>query len=186
MSSIYKRALRCTSGVAAIELGLTLPVLLTLLLGGIELSRYMLVQQKVEKLAFSVADVLTQYDTLNAATVENILSATNNIVNPYSFEERGVVVVSSVHKDEADDNQKVRWQCDGGGEAVKDSLVGITNGPAVLPGELILDDKDNIIVAEVYYTFEPIFPGLFLDSIEVYKTAMFRPRLGALTSAPGC
>jgi hypothetical protein len=66
------------------------------------------------------------------------------------------------------------------------SKVGEIGQDAKLPADFMLDDKDNIIITEVFYNFTPVFKTVFTGPFVVYRTALFRPRLGALTSAPGC
>jgi hypothetical protein len=80
---------------------------------------------------------------------------------------------------------KISWQCHGGGTQARDSRIGEVGDTVSLPGGLTIDADDNVIVAEVYYRYEPVFDMLPIAD-EVYKTAVFRPRLGALTSAAGC
>jgi hypothetical protein len=43
-----------------------------------------------------------------------------------------------------------------------------------------------VIVAEVFYRYTPLFSNFMPVETQLYKTAVFRPRLGSLTSAPGC
>ena len=57
---------------------------------------------------------------------------------------------------------------------------------ATLPTGFTLNEKDNIIVAEVFYEYEPIAPGLLFDKAAIYRRAIFKPRLGLLTADPGC
>ena len=66
------------------------------------------------------------------------------------------------------------------------SRVGEIDATAVLPGAMVLEDDDNVIVAEVVYTYQPILKWYAIQNLRIYKSTMFRPRLGALTAAPGC
>ena len=45
--------------------------------------------------------------------------------------------------------------------------------------------RDNVIVAEIFYKYKPIAPGLMFDESVIYRRAFFKPRLGALTNQPG-
>ncbi len=176
-------------GIAAVEMALASPILFFLLLGGTEMGRYILTHQKVEKMAYAVADVISQYELLTSADVAIVMNASAELMNPYeSFDTNGTMILTSIHKDPNDNDQLVRWQCAGGGSLSATSHVGVINSTAKaeLPGDLILDDGDNVIVSEIFYTYEPIITWINIQKLDLYKTAMFRPRLGQLTTAPGC
>jgi hypothetical protein len=177
---------RCESAIAAVEFALIAPFLILLTLGGFEVSRFILVQQKAEKMAYSVADVIAQYDTIRVAEVNQVFMATEQIMQPYTFGADGVAIISSVYREEADPQPLVRWQCRSSDSMAQDSGVGTVGGQATLPGDLLLDEKDGVIVSEVYYRFTPLFQFVFLDPFVIQRTAVFRPRLGALTTPPGC
>lgn len=187
---IFRRYQRNERGVAAVEFALVSPILFGLLLGGVEIGRYVLVHQKAEKMVYSVADIISQSaDTgVTAADVDAIFGASTEFMNPYdNFDTNGTLFLSSVHKEPLE-TQKIKWQCNGGGTLVAESRVGdVTNSvPTVLPGNFALEDDDDVIVAEVVYNYQPILTWYQIQNIEIYKSTMFRPRLGALTSAPGC
>ena len=176
-------------GVAAIEFALVSPILFLLLLGGVEVGRYILVHQKVEKMAYSVSDVVSQLEAVTSGDVDVVFGAATELMNPYDeYETRGRLMLSSVHKDPDDADQKIRWQCEGGGSLTAESGVGDPGSgeAAALPGNLELEDDDNVIVSEAFYTYKPILGWYSIQNVTIYKSAMFRPRLGALTSAPGC
>ncbi|MGQ7791250.1 TadE/TadG family type IV pilus assembly protein [Faunimonas sp. B44] len=175
-----------SSAIAALEFGLAAPLVVLLFIGGFDMSRYLLVHYKVERVAFAVADILTQYKMVSGSEIKDAFTASAEIMHPFPFGPEGVVIVSSVHRSEATGPTVIRWQCSGGGALARTSAVGRVNGTATLPGELTLGARDNVIVSEVFYTYRPIFSGIVPDQVQVYKTSVFRPRLGALTSAPGC
>jgi Flp pilus assembly protein TadG len=78
---LFTRTLRTNQqGVAAIEFALILPILILLLFGTTEMTRYLLTMQKVEKAAYVMTDSLGQF---RSAT---LLGDTNNPANPYNGE----------------------------------------------------------------------------------------------------
>ena len=164
------------------------PFLIILLLGGFEVARYLIVQQKAEKMAYSIADVATQFDDEDFGVGRRQLafSATSQIMRPYPFGDDGLAILSSVYKDPKDKSAKVRWQCKTATGLTNTSAVGAATAMRNLPGNLLLDDKDNVVVSEVYYRFSPIFQTVFLKPFVIHRMAMFRPRLGQLTASPGC
>ncbi|MCB1537727.1 MAG: pilus assembly protein [Rhodospirillales bacterium] len=170
-------------GVAATEFAFLLPILLLLVMGIYESTRFVLFSQKLDRVAYTVADVTAQQTAVTNADLSDIVTAATKIMEPYEFGELGRVIISSVYQD-PDDGPVVRWQYAGGGTLPRDSLIGDPGEPATLPDGFTLNDEDNVIVAEVFYYYTPPFSEDYLSTRENYKTAVFKPRFGALTTAP--
>lgn len=170
-------------GIAATEFALALPVLTIMLLGALDLTRFMLFHQKIERISYSTADVVAQAQSISSSDLNNILKAAAQIMLPAPFSTQGVVIISSVYKPPGQ-STVIRWQYKGGGTLNRNSKVGVVNGAPTLPGGLTLNDRDNVIVAETYYVFTPMFAGSAVPAQEIYRTAVFKPRLGALTTPP--
>ena len=172
-------------GVAYLEFGLMLPILLLVTMGMIELSRFILINQKLDKVANTVTDLVTQTDGATRADLDKFFNAAQNMTSPYPFPARGYIVVSSVKRFTGVTNPVVQWQYGGGGTTSKTSLVGTTNQDATLPNGFTLQDDEQVIITEVFYRFDPMFsfqlPVLqSLNAANIYKTATYKPRLGAL------
>lgn len=174
----------CKAGVAAVEFAFVAPILLTLLLGGYELGQYFLVHQKVEKVAYTVADVTSQQTSVTGAQLNQILESAAQIMDPYEFGSDGVVIITSVYKADATSQPVVRWQYSGGGTLARSSKIGTKNQVAALPDGLTLNAADNIILAETYYEFAPQLTEAVIGEEELYKVAIYKPRLGALITDP--
>lgn len=175
--------LRDEHGVAAVEFALALPMLAAMFLGGFEVNRYILVHQKVEKVTYTVADVVAQSQSVTESQLDQIFVAAEEIMRPYDFGDDGVVIVTSVSKS-GTETSKVRWRYSGGGSLSRNSEVGAVGGTASLPGGLTLNAGDNVIIAEVYYRYHPVLEGTAVSESDIYKTAIFKPRLGALVTTP--
>lgn len=170
-------------GVAAVEFALTAPFLILLALGGFEISHFLLVHQKADRIAFTVTDVTTQSPTVTRNQLDLILDSSAKIMEPLTFAGNGKIIISSIDKS-GTNPPTIRWQYEGAGTLDRTSKVGLANQNATLPVPMPLADKENIIISEVFYRYEPILNiGLF-DGRDIYKTVLFKPRLGALTTPP--
>lgn len=185
MKRPLSRFWRDERGVAATEAALLLPLLLTLFVGSTEVTFKIWSTQKVEKLAVTLADVVTQSQTISFDGLEQVVNASDRIMDPFAFENEGVIFVSSVYVPQGETVAKVNWQCKFGSAFVANSKLGLKGADADLPDDLILEERDNVIVAEIYYQYKPMLPGLMFDEAVVYRNAYFKPRLGALTNSPG-
>lgn len=167
------------------EFALVLPLLLVLCFGGFELSRFILISHKLEKAAYTVTDVVAQQTSITTSQLNNIMAAASEIMQPYAFRDNGVIILSSVYQSGAVNPPTIKWQYTGGGNLYgAASKVGQVGGYATLPAGLTLSDKDNVIMAEVFYKFEPVFAGEVVTPSDIYKTVFFKPRLGSLTTPP--
>jgi hypothetical protein len=197
MKSIW----RSQAGVAATEFALMAPILLLLLAGSVEVCFKMWATQKAEKLAVTLADVVAQSQMVTTDDLSSLTDTVDKIMEPFSFSPHGVAIISSVAVKEDETVAKVNWQY------MKDesdltviSKIGVTGANAVLPEDFELAPRDNVIVTEIFYKYEPILPGLLFGENAliptllgsesnsgvdvVYRRAFFKPRLGALTSPP--
>lgn len=184
MRALLGQLSRNEEGMALIEFGFAAPVLVALVMGSFELGRMLLVHQKTEKVAYTVSDVVTQSTSVTNAQLANIVTAASEIMQPFAFGANGVVIITSVYQNGVDVPPTVRWRYTGGGTLSRPSLIGAVNSNATLPGGLQLNDRDNVIVAEIYYQTSAFFPVDSWATQEIYKTAIFKPRLGVLTTPP--
>lgn len=182
------RAIRSTSrrrrGVAAVEFALTLPVWITLFLGMADGGYCLLVNEKCDRIAYSVTDIVTQYSSITKANLNDIILAAGQLMQPFPFSANGVVVVTSVYQP-AGGTPTIMWQYTGGGTASYGSQIGTAvGGNASLPNGLTLNDNDNVIISEVFYTFTPMFVSSGIIPNRIYRTAVYKPRLSPLITPP--
>jgi Flp pilus assembly protein TadG len=173
-------------GIAYLEFAIITPFLVALLLGTIEITRYVLITQKVEKVAATIADVVSQGSTVTTAGLNNIITAASQVMQPYPFGASGFVIVTSVRQNGAytvSNPPRVAWQYTGGGSYSQYSQVGSPGTAASLPNGMTLFDKDNIIVTEVFYNFQPLIgTQTYVTPNMLYKVSVFKPRLGDLST----
>lgn len=188
VANLLRRFRRDRDGVAAIEMGLMAPLLALLLLGGFDVARYVLTVNKVMKLGFSVSDVTAQYasGSLNDTALQQIFRISGQNLPTYQSGTTGVTILTSVYLDTSTSTPtaKVRWQCFSSPGTSWSSKIGIAGATASIDKSLLLDANDNIIISEVYYKYTPTFTMFFKSSSDIYSKALFRPRLGALSTKP--
>lgn len=174
-------------GIAAVEFALCLTVLLVLFLGSVELTRYILITQKLEKTVSMITDVTTQTDPnqapLSASTMQQILQSTKDMMNPYPFGALGFVIVTDITQ-AGTNNPIINWQyCNGAGTLAATSKIGTTRlGPATLPTGFAMTAGEEVVIGEIFYKFTPITTQNYVPTTTLYRTSIFMPRLGALTS----
>ena len=171
-------------GIAAVEFGLALPIWIILFLGVADLSYCLLVNQRVERIAYSVCDIVTQSSKVTVSDLNNTLLAAGQLMQPFAFGNKGVVIVTSVYKPTGL-SPTIEWQYTGGGSLVRSSQIGNIGMTPSLPNGLTLNDNDNVILAEVYYNFSPLFVNLGLvQASDIYRVTAYKPRLSPLITPP--
>jgi Flp pilus assembly protein TadG len=165
-------------GIAMVEFGFALPILITLTFGTVELSRYVLLHQKLDRIAMTIADLAAQSEELAETDVGNILAAVSHIGQPFDVDSTGLVILTSVSR--SGNQITVDWQRRNAGAVIEASRIGQPGQPAALPDGLVLLDGDNVIVSEVFFDYTPMLTGTLLGNQQLYHSAFFRPRFGSL------
>ncbi|QIK77875.1 pilus assembly protein [Sphingomonas piscis] len=164
------RLLRDTSGVAMVEFALTLPVLLLLVLGGIEVTNLAVAHLKVNQVATTTADNAARVSSkMDETDLDEIFVGAKTAGEAIGLEDKGRVILSSVQdngKSGTAKGQMINWQrCfgkatgkppkygrEGKGRsdaALKDG-VGKTRKIKAQPGTAVM-------LVEVAYTYDPMF-----------------------------
>ena len=169
------------SGNVLLEFGFAVSILATMTMGGVEIARYVLMHQKLERVVSSVGDLVSQAEVLTATHVTNMFDAAQHVIKPFELADNGVLFVTSV-SGVADNPPVVNWQMSGGGSLAATSQIGTEGGDATLPEGFTLVPGDTAIISEVFYEYTPwMFEGV-AEPGQQYHRSLFRPRYGSLGS----
>jgi Flp pilus assembly protein TadG len=167
MSRLAQRFARDSRGVAAVEFAYVLPLMLTLYLGGTEVSQGISASRKVTLVSRAVADLASQVSNISNASMTNILSASSAIVAPYPTANLRVTV--SCVKIDANGNATIAWSDTQGGTA---RAVG---SGVTLPAALNVAST-TLIWSEVQYTYTPTIGYVISGSLTLKDQMYMRPR----------
>jgi len=163
-------------GLSAVEFATVLPFMLTLYTGSIELGEGLSIQYKTTLAARTVADIASQYTSIDAPTMTSILGAASTVVAPYSAANL-TVIVSEITTD-AKGNGTVTWSAAQNGNAH-------TVGQAVsLPPNLQIPSI-SLLWGEVTYPYTPSIGYAITGTISIYESSYFYPRLSTCVSFGG-
>jgi Flp pilus assembly protein TadG len=171
VASLRRRLRRCVQderGVSAVEFALLLPLMVTLYLGGVEVSQGLTIDRKVTLVARTIADLAAQSTSISNAEMINILDASTAVLLPYSVTP-AKVTVSQVAID-ANGNATVSWSDTRNGAAR-------TPGSAVtLPTALNIPNS-SLIWSEVSYDYKPVIGYVITGTMKLTDQIYMRPRL---------
>ena len=166
-------------GTISVELAFALPVLTGLLMSGVEVTRYVLINQKLERAAATMGDLISRMPQLTEGDIASFFAASDHVMTPYDVQVDGRVIISSIAR--AGGAPEIIWQRTYGLVGAS-SRFGGTGDAAVLPAGFEVRDNENVITAEVYFNFEPIMMTGILEAKQLYSSSVFRPRFGTLTT----
>jgi hypothetical protein len=173
------RANDAVAGNVAVEFALALPVLLLLMLGSAELARFVILHQKVDRVAVTTSDLVARAETISEDELIDIFFAADQVAAPFDLANLGVVIVSSITNADGS-GATVAWQRSGAGTASHVSQIGLQGDPAILGADFDVREGETAIIAEVFYDFEPFLSELVVEPQTLYRRAHHRPRLGTL------
>ena len=172
-------------GVAAIEFALVLPIMALLLLGCFEVPRFVMVYQKIARTSSGVADLVAQADDpITSAQMTDVFSASKMMMQPYDVAANGVVIVSSINNPTGGTGVKITWQRRNGTVTTLSKL-GIQGAtPVNVPAGLTPALDEELLTAEVYFNYTPIFKTQIYQGSQLYLISYTRPRNHNLMIAP--
>lgn len=171
--------LRCGGdrrGIALVEFALLLPVMLTLFLGGFQLSQASACQRRVTIVARAIADLVSQYDTIDVTQVDAILNASTQIMAPYDVTVARSRV--SLIRVDASKNVTVVWS------EGKNASPRSTGAFTLLPAAMKIANS-YYVLGEVTYDYSPM-SGRFAWPITFTQSLYMVPRKSTSVDCSTC
>lgn len=182
----FASALRgCTSGMALTEFAVSLPVLLTLGLVGLETANLAMAHLRVSSIAVMTADNAARVrDRIDEADVIELMTGGKMSGTSLQFAQNGRIVLSSIEVNAAGNGQWIRWQrCDGArnfssqygteGRGQTDATLQAV-GP--VGNRIAAQPNTAVMLVEVSYAYQPIVPNSFLEGREIRYESAFNVR----------
>jgi Flp pilus assembly protein TadG len=171
--------------VSAVEFALLLPLMLTLFIGGNEVSQAMTIYRKVGRTGATLGDLVTQVSTLSTADMTNILAAAAAVMAPYDSA-NAKLVVSAVNYTTSS-GYKVAWSV-----ASNDTAWTCASTPPITIPAGLVSDGQQLIVTRAQYVYTSLFSTFMTDiwgssSITLKDVSYLRPRVSStVTYSAGC
>ena len=195
LTSLRRRARafgRQQNGGMLIEFAFALPILVTLTLGTVNTAIFILLHQRMDRASSSVADLVSQPENVTQAHVELSFDAAEHLFGDlFDMAANGHAIVTSVRGGTTSDppprvNFQIHMDCTTGtGTHTSQVSSKVQDSEATLPNGLTLQPGESVIVAEIFFDYEPMFFGDLIEGGTQYHVAVRRPRLGSGVLAGG-
>jgi hypothetical protein len=176
----------CQSGLAYVEFALSLPVLVTLVLVGLETANLAMAHLRISNIAMLTADNAARVrDSIDESNVIELLTGAKMTGDNIRFRQNGRIILSSIEPNTAGSGgastgQWIRWQrCDGARQNVSNyGPQGTGQNNASLqavgpPGNQISASSGTaVMMVEVVYDYQPIVSNdIFGPRVIRYESA---------------
>jgi Flp pilus assembly protein TadG len=168
-------------GVSAVEFAILLPLMLTLYLGGAEISQAVSADRKTTLVAHTVGDLTAQAANVVSSDVSNIFSAATAVAYPLSSSNL-TVTLSSVCIDSTGTKATIGWSQTLNGTARSGTVT------TLIPSALMVANT-SLIWGEAHYAYKPTIGWTITGTLNLGDQFFLRPRLSCsvtLNSASGC
>jgi Flp pilus assembly protein TadG len=168
-------------GVSAVEFAILLPLMLTMYLGGVEISQAVSADRKTTLVAHTVGDLTAQASNVSSTDMTNVLNAGAAVAYPFSSSNLKVTV-TSVCIDAAGTKATVAWSRTLNGTA----RTGVVT--SLIPSALMVANT-SLIWGEATYSYRPTIGWTITGTLNLSDKFFLRPRLSnsvTIDSASGC
>jgi len=143
-----QRFLADTRGVSAVEFALVLPLMLTLLIGGSEVGDGVATKLKMSRAAYTVADLTSQFVSIQSSDMSNILGAGSVLIAPYASTHL-TVTVSEVKTTAPGGIAAIKWSASTGTARAAGQVMTLPPAFSTLPV------NTTLILGEASYAYTP-------------------------------
>jgi Flp pilus assembly protein TadG len=169
------------SGVSAVEFAILLPLMLTMYLGGVEVSQAVSADRKTTVVAHTVGDLVAQASNVTSADVTNVLNAGAAVAYPFPSSNL-TATVTSVCINSSGTIATVAWSRTQNGTA----HTGVVTSS--IPTALMVANT-SLIWGEASYAYRPTVGWTITGTLNLRDKFFMRPRLSSsvtLDSGAAC
>lgn len=173
---------RDSRGLAAVEFALIAPVLVTLLLGTVDVCDALSAHEKVTMLASTGADLVAQATSVSAADMTGIFAADSAVLYPYNGATAQIVISSIVSDGKG--GGTVAW-------SQAQNATPLTVNQAVTVPTGLMDQTRcpanacSVILATVHYAYNSPLGKFIVGTVTMSDSFYERPRRSATVSYTG-
>lgn len=167
--------LKNEDGVSALETAILFPVLFAMLMAIYDLGQGVVVNQKTVSAAQIMGDLVSRYEFVDTALVEDIITGGSLALDPYDKTPFGYDIISVIFDE--DGNPEVLWRftdnMDENQDAV-DNSVGLG------------DEGQGVVIVSVNYSYTPFFTDFVINEFDMTEVSFLRGRKSPTVQCTDC
>lgn len=167
---VFRGLVAARDAVAMVEFAISLPFLALLYVGGYQICDAVSAYRKVTRATRTIADLTSQYTSVDEQDVSEILASSNQVMAPYPTANATMTVtqvrISSVGYPTVDWSRGLNAQ-------------GLPAGTFFNLPVSIRQPGTYLIVAQIRYGYRPLFGTSYLGDIPLSETIIMSPRASA-------
>ena len=163
---------KAEQGIAAIEFAMFVPLLLTMMLGMVDIGNALLAHKKVATAAQIVGDLVAREVSVSDAEINDAYAAAKMAIEPLNTTLFGLDV-ASVQYVGTSLTPTVRWQ---------QTYNSTANSQAATIAAGLGQENEGVLVITARYTFTPIFSRFFLHTKQMQEVSVIRGRRTSFVS----
>ena len=184
LASTARRFARDRKGVGAIEFAIIFPVLVMLYLGAFEITIGLSVSKRTTRAAGSIADIITQQQSVTKSSLTDIAKAAAPIYSPYNSSDM-LVKVTAIQID-GSSNPKVMWSWASKGAAPYAKNSAVPDVPAEMKKADSFLIRSELSIPYTLFVFAPDFMPAEMHTITISRSYFYRQRQNANIPCGDC
>lgn len=170
----FGRLARSTRALGAVEFALTAPFLILMYVGSYQLMDAISAYRKVTITARSLADLATQYDTINQDQMQATLNAARQVMTPYSTVGSSLAIAQIAI--DGSGNASLVWVC-----VNSDSPVCSTTSSTLKLSDIIIppdlkNANTHLIYSRIIFHYNPGVAGSLIGPLTFSDDIFMNPR----------
>lgn len=167
-----RRFVRENRGISAVEFALLVPIMVTLFIGGTEITQGITIKRKTTIATRTIADLVSQDTSITNAEMTAIFGATTSVMAPYPAGNLKLIVSSVAIAQNG--NATIVWS-----DAYNGATARTVGSPVTLPDGLNAFPNTTLIWAEAEYAYTPVIGYVISGTMNLKDKLYLRPRLVA-------
>jgi Flp pilus assembly protein TadG len=165
-------------GVSAVEFAMLLPLMITLYLGGVEISQAVSADRKTTLVAHAVGDLISQVSCMLPADQTNVFNAGKAVLYPYGV--NNLKVIATRVDMDSNGRATVIWS-----NVLNGATPRAGDVSALIPTTL-KTPSSSLIWAEASYTYRPTIGYVITGTLTLNDQIFLRPRISNAVNYPTC
>lgn len=174
LASTARRFATDRQGVGAIEFAIIFPVLVMLYLGAFEITIGLSVSKRTARAAGSIADIVTQQQSVTKSSLTDIAKAAAPIYSPY--DSSGMLVKVTAIQIDGSSNPTVMWSWASTGAAPYAKNTTVSDVPTEMKKANSFLIRSELSIPYALFVFAPNFMPTEMRTITISRSYFYRQR----------